>query len=422
MALALTINGGSNAGARFLTWAPSPCVLQITGNTAAQLGGRVRISNRTTAGGGRLVFYLQPTDAPRASLSIQVPTSGSSTVRFFVGGRFGNPSVANGDTSIVIAGATGTPALLVLPVMVRIRKSANALSDGERDRFLAALAQLNNQGAGPFQIFRDMHVTNAQFEAHFDTGFLPWHRAYLLDLERELQAIDPSVALPYWRFDVPAPRLFDPAFVGVSNPAGAVQLSAANPLQFWVTDGVSGIVRRPEFNTATMPATDTTPAPGAGPVLSEAATLALGQASGSRFVNFTTMEGNPHGRAHVSFGGLISSIGTAARDPLFFLLHANVDRLWAKWQWMFHRYDTGNAASFSAGARVGHRLPDTMWPWNGITTPPRPPTAPGGTLVQSPAAVSPGPTPTVSQLFDYQGVVAPNNRLGFGYDDVPFEP
>jgi tyrosinase len=421
MALRLTINGSTNAAARFLTWAPSPCVLEITGTTSAQLGGRVRISNRTTAGGGRLVFSLQPNDPPQATLSIVVPTSGSQTVRFFTGGRFGNPSIAAGDTSIAISGATGSP-LLVVPVMVRIRKDANTLTNAERDRFIAALAQLNNQGAGPFQLFRDMHVTAAQDEAHFDMGFLPWHRAYLLDLERELQAIDPSVALPYWRFDVPAPRLFDPAFVGVSNTAGAVQFSASNPFQFWVTDGVAGIIRRPEFNTATMPATDTSPPPGAGPVLTEAATLAIGELAGSRFVDFTTLEGNPHGRAHVSFGGLISGIGTAARDPLFFLLHGNVDRLWAKWQWMFHRFDTANAASFSPGSRVGHRLPDTMWPWNGVTTSPRPTTAPGGTLRQSPTAAAPSPAPTVRQLFDYQGVVAPGNRLGFGYDDVPFEP
>jgi tyrosinase len=421
MALRLTINGSIDAAAHYLTWAPSPCVLQITGLTSGQLGGQVRISNVTATGGGRILFYSLPTDPPRSTLTIPVPTAGSQTVRFWTGGNFGNPSTADGDTSIAIAGATGG-SLLVVPVMVRIRKDANTLTNAERDRFLAALAKLNNQGAGTFQLFRDMHVTAAQNEAHFDTGFLPWHRAYLLDLERELQAIDPSVALPYWRFDVPAPRLFDPAFIGVSNVSGAVQMSAANPLQFWVTDGVAGILRRPEFNTATMPATDTTPPPGTGPVLSEAATLALGQSAGSRFVDFTGMERNPHGRAHVSFGEMISSIGTAARDPLFFLLHANVDRLWAKWQWMFRRFDTTNPASFSPGARVGHRLPDTMWPWNGVTTAPRPATAPGGALLSSPTAVAPGPAPTVAQLFDYQGVVAPNNRLGFGYDDVPFEP
>ena len=50
------------------------------------------------------------------------------------------------------------------------------------------------------------------------------------------------------------------------------------------------------------------------------------------------MEFNPHGSAHTSFIlGFINDVGTAARDPLFFMLHANVDRLWAKWQWIHKR-------------------------------------------------------------------------------------
>jgi hypothetical protein len=39
---------------------------------------------------------------------------------------------------------------------------------------------------------------------------------------------------------------------------------------------------------------------------------------------------DPTGR--VRFGGSIRDPTTAAKDPLFFLLHCNVDRLWAKWQ------------------------------------------------------------------------------------------
>ena len=136
---------------------------------------------------------------------------------------------------------------------------------------------------------------------------------------------------------------------------GTVQFSATNPLQFWRTDGVQGINRRPFFNTATAP-------PG---LRTEAQTLALG----NQYPAFRSMEGNPHGSAHTSFGGSISSIPTAARDPLFFLLHCNVDRLWAKWQRQNGRFDPAQAASYDSnpGNPIGHNLPDTMWPWNGIT-------------------------------------------------------
>ena len=77
------------------------------------------------------------------------------------------------------------------PTMVRVRKNANRLTTAERDRFLRALATLNGSGIGRFTEFRDMHVGGApDSEAHGGSGFLPWHRIYLLDLERELQAID----------------------------------------------------------------------------------------------------------------------------------------------------------------------------------------------------------------------------------------
>jgi tyrosinase len=290
--------------------------------------------------------------------------------------------------------------------MVRIRKNANNLTAGERDRLVAAFAKLNNQGAGRFTDFRDMHTNVSSPQAHGAPGFLPWHRAYLLDLERELQAIDPSVALPYWRFDQPSPNIFTQEFFGVSDPVGTVSFSATNPLQFWRTDGVPGINRRPFFPTAAAP-------PG---VRTEAQTFALG----INYPQFRTMEGNPHGSAHVSFGGFISSIGTAARDPLFFLLHCNVDRLWAKWQRANSRFNPAVAASYDgAGHPIGHNLPDTMWPWNGVTGAPRPPTAPGGAMAPSPCVSAPGPQPRVRDSLDYQGRINAVSRMGFDYDDVP---
>lgn len=139
------------------------------------------------------------------------------------------------------------------------------------------------------------------------------------------------------------------------------------------------------------------------------------------------MEGDSHGTAHTSFSGSISSIDTAAKDPLFFMLHTNVDRLWAKWQWLRQRFDTANPATYpflgSAGdpgaTRVGHNLKDTMWPWNQDTNPPRPPTAPGGNLPASPTENAPGLMPAVGDMIDYQGVINLGNRLGFDYDDFP---
>lgn len=406
MEVELHINNSKSARARFVAWAPSPCRIRVT-NPSGATGPTVSlaITGRSAAGGGVVVFRKGATGSFSTSLKLTVPVDGTS-VPFFVAGRFGRPSVNNGDVRIEVR--NGTTLVGAVPLMVRVRKNANALTPGERDRLVSAFAQLNNQGLGRFADFRNMHVAASSPEAHSRPGFLPWHRAYLLDLERELQAIDPSVALPYWRFDQPAPNIFKPEFLGVSDQNGTVHFGANNPLQFWVTDGVQGINRRPFFDTDT----------GSANVISEAQTLALG----TQYPAFRTMEGNPHGFAHTSFGGSIASIPTAARDPLFFLLHCNVDRLWAKWQRQNSRFDAAQAASYDSAAanRIGHHLPDTMWPWNGVTTAPRPSTAPGGPLAASPVAGSPGLQPRVRDMLDFQGRVNSVSRMGFDYDDVPF--
>lgn len=406
MNVELQINNSQSTGARFVSWAPSPCRIRVTDPSGATSPNvNVRITGRSVAGGGAVVFRGSTAGPFSGSLTVPVPINGAS-VPFFVAGSFGRPSINNGD--VTIEARTGNTLVGSVQVMVRVRKNANTLTAGERDRIVSAFAQLNNQGMGRFADFRDMHTRAGDREAHGGPAFLPWHRAYLLDLEREVQAIDPSVSLPYWRFDQPAPNIFTPEFLGVSDAVGDVQFSASNPLRFWRTDSVLGIERTPEFNTAT----------GRPTLRTEALTLALG----NLYRNFRTMQSNPHNLAHTSFDGFIATLSTAVRDPLFFLLHCNVDRLWAKWQRQNSRFDPAHLASYdtNSGNQIGHKLPDTMWPWNGITGGMRPPTAPGGTLALSPCVSAPGLQPRVQDLLDYQGAVSAPSRMGFDYDDVSF--
>ena len=361
-----------------------------------------------------MVFRQGTSGAFSDTLNLSVPISGTS-VPFFVAGKFGRASTSNGDVRIearaLLPPLTNRQLVGSVRVMVRIRKNAESLTTAERDRFLAAFAQLNQ--AGRFQDFRDMHTLVSQPQAHGAKGFLPWHRSYLLDLEREIQSIDPSVAMPYWRFDQPGPKLFTRDFIGVAGPGGTVQFSATNPLQFWSTDGVPGITRSPRIGLNWDPTTQ--PGPG---VITEAATFNLGDT----YPPFRAdMELNPHGQAHTRWDGFIRQVPTAAKDPLFFLLHCNVDRLWAKWQRLKGRFNPAQAASYdSSPANVGHNLPDSMWPWNGVTGGTRPPTAPGGGLASSPCTTAPGTQPRVQQTLDYQGSVSAASRMAFDYDDVRF--
>jgi tyrosinase len=413
----ITIDGANSAGNNYIAWAPVRGSIRLVDPGGAIGPVTVTLRNRNIAQGGQVVFFNALSGTGQNTLQLNLPVNGTA-VDFFIAGRFGRPSVADQDAMIQAVATPGSTVLSTKRLMVRIRKNANRLTTGERDRFVSAIALLNNRGLGNFSDFRNMHTALTSPEAHGNAGFLPWHRAYLLDLERELQRIDPSVALPYWRFDQAAPRLFSRAFIGVSDSLGRVQFTNTNPLRFWATDQATGIIRSPGFDTATSPAF----------VINEASTLALGGPQ-QLYANFAGMESNPHGSAHVSFGGFISSIPTAARDHLFFLLHANVDRLWAKWQWFNKRFNTANVATYhrqgSAGdpgsTRIGHNLNDTMWPWNQVTGAPRPATAPGGDFPPSPVATAPGLTPRVRNMIDHQGVITPASRLGFDYDDVPFE-
>src|SRR5262245_56641074 len=98
-----------------------------------------------------------------------------------------------------------------------VRKSATRLSTTERDNFLRAVLTLKNTIANPgdpvsqrinlYDQFVALHLgaINITFGAttglnmgHQNSAFCPWHRYYLLRFEQALQAVDPSVTLPYW--------------------------------------------------------------------------------------------------------------------------------------------------------------------------------------------------------------------------------
>lgn len=410
MTVELVLPGADASGRAFLTWTPVEAKARLLNPAGSSA---VKVTLRSVGSGGQVRFATTRTHLSSPTLSLTLPSNGAP-VPFFVAGEFGRPSVELGDAVIEVRESSGGGVLATKPLTVRVRKDAQALTAAERDRFLAALGTLNGGGSGRFRDFRDMHVSRALAESHGNMGFLPWHRAYLLDLERELQAIDPAVALPYWRFDRPAPKVFSRRFMGVPNSAGRLQFTAGHPLESWRTDNTPGIQRAPGFAATSAPAG----------LLNEVQTIALGGASpNAAYAEFIRMEGDPHGSAHMSFSlGFITNPATAPRDPLFFMLHANADRLWAKWQWIHRRTSPTEQRAFAAATpnRVGHRLADKMWPWNGVVTAPRPPTAPGGTLAASPSTTAPGNQPTVRSMLDHQAVGG-GRPQGFAYDDVPFQ-
>src|SRR5229473_2089584 len=181
MNVVIDIPGADPQGRVFLTWTPVQATARLVNGGGA--GTTVDVTLRSAGTGGGLVFDATRSDHSKSSLPISLAGDGSGSV---LGSR---------------------------AVMVRIRKNAQSLGAAERDRFLAALGTLNNRGQGAYKDFRDMHVRATTREMHGNVGFPPWHRAYVLDLERALQNIDPTVTVPYWRFDQPAPDVFTQDFM-----------------------------------------------------------------------------------------------------------------------------------------------------------------------------------------------------------------
>jgi tyrosinase len=60
--------------------------------------------------------------------------------------------------------------------------------------------------------------------------------------------------------------------------------------------------------------------------------------------------------------GTMASLNASLNDPVFWLHHANVDRLWAEWQSDGH---AGSDYYPAKGGHYGENLNDRMWPWDG---------------------------------------------------------
>jgi tyrosinase len=160
--------------------------------------------------------------------------------------------------------------------------------------------------------------------------FVSWHRAYLYYFERIVreQVIanggPADWALPYWNYDGGGDHnTLPPAFRDPTRPDGS-----PNPL--YVAQ------RAPGINAGGgLPASITTPAFALSrPSFTGASEFGGGVTSaGGQFWSQTgRLEQTPHNDVHVVIGGLMGDPDTAAQDPIFWLHHANVDRLWWLWQ------------------------------------------------------------------------------------------
>jgi tyrosinase len=238
--------------------------------------------------------------------------------------------------------------------------------------------------------------------AHQGPVFLPWHRLMLLLLERNMQRIlpDPDFGLPYWDWaaegekEIPdqlASPLWDADCLGGNGDAALGDTVTTGPFSeasaFRVrveADGNGNL--RPADRPLRRSFLPTTPAP---PFFDRslperaqlAATLDLDtydaqdwdlNAAGFR----NLLEGwadipaptpafpphpapNLHNQVHVWIGGDMSP-STSPNDPVFYMNHCNVDRIWAAWQ---DRYPTAPylPPGTASADLFRHRIDDPLY-------------------------------------------------------------
>ena len=162
--------------------------------------------------------------------------------------------------------------------------------------------------------------------------FLSWHRMYLYYFERIVRAQviadggPASWALPYWNYDGGGNHNSLPvAFRNPTHPDGShnpLYVANRNP-GINAGAGLKPVVTSPAHALSRPAFTgDSEFGGGIAP--------ALGQFWGQT----GQLEMTPHNVVHDTIGGLMGDPDTAAQDPIFWLHHANIDRLW--WLWAQH--------------------------------------------------------------------------------------
>jgi Common central domain of tyrosinase/Polyphenol oxidase middle domain len=203
---------------------------------------------------------------------------------------------------------------------------------------------------------------------HNSFYFFSWHRMYLYFFDRILRAAAasagyPNVVLPYWNWQDPAQYALPAPFW---QPA-----DSSNPLYIAPPNRPAAL----DAGTAFLDAATVDSSAAFADVSFE-----TGGASGNGFggqedsapAQFGSANGDfemqPHDVVHSALGGYMAVVDTSAFDPIFYLHHAQIDRLWNRWiqlgggradpsgaTWLnttFTFYDEAGNAVYLTGAQI----------------------------------------------------------------------
>jgi len=219
-----------------------------------------------------------------------------------------------------------------------IRKNVKDLSATEKSQLADAIKALKANGNYDQYVMR--HAQAQMSNIHRCPAFLPWHRQFLLEYEKELQDLsgNPDLGLPYWNW-AEDQASGNPAngLVWADDLMGGNGDSSDNDIV------KTGPFRQGEWTIITM---------GGNPAgaLQREFGVSTGSLSTQSDVDdaMNTTGSNPsfrnrlegwygesgaglHNRGHVWVGGSMLPM-TSPNDPVFFLHHCFVDKIWADWQ------------------------------------------------------------------------------------------
>jgi hypothetical protein len=238
---------------------------------------------------------------------------------------------------------------------VRMDIATFAQDAGRLARFEAGLKQMQDASAANpddpagWLANANMHrdfcsiPNNDPNQIHFCWWFLAWHRAYISVTERKIRQIsgDDSFTYPYWNWSTD--RRIPTAYAKHgSSLAKAVRFTPNRGLR----DTEVGLRHDdPDLERLGVAALASTSFEAQTPDDIPFSFGGIARPNPDDTFGNNALEGTPHGPVHNYVGGRKTSspsspIGdmtdfeTAARDPIFFAHHGNLDRLWETWRAM----------------------------------------------------------------------------------------
>ena len=245
------------------------------------------------------------------------------------------------------------------------RQNAQSVSATERNAYRDALLAIQSDSQFQYsdgtQYWRKQNDIHAGFgnPQHGNPAFVAWHREMMNRYEERLREANPLVTLLYWDFTqnpTMGTNLFTTSFMGASSGLVGAPLAPLQPPTLRRNvGGADGGCAAGNFESDSS----------------------ISGMSGFPSVATTIEESPNHNCAHGFIGGYdlpgviqgqISFLSTAAQDPMFFILHANVDRQWANWQ-----RENANPGRLDPVATYGGdssdiNINDSMSPWDGATS------------------------------------------------------